>query len=251
MKRIFGMALVAALAGGYGTSILADDEVAKAALEKAIKALGGEEKLAKAEAFTWISKGKLIINGHDNSFTSHVTVQGLDRYHSEFEGEFNGNTDKRVTVVKGDKGWRKHGGQLREMTKDQVATEKRFIYLMVVPTTLVALKGEGFELAAAGEEKVGEKPAVAVKGKGPDGKDFTIYFDKESGVPIKLATKMTGGMGEEFTIETTFDGYKDFDGIQKATKIQSHRDGEKFLDAELTEFKIVDKVDASTFDEPK
>ena len=58
-------------------------------------------------------------------------------------------------------------------------------------------------------------------------------------------------MGEEFTIETSFANYKDFDGIQKATKIESNRDGEKFLDAELTEFKIVDKVDASTFDQPK
>jgi hypothetical protein len=52
-------------------------------------------------------------------------------------------------------------------------------------------------------------------------------------------------------METTFANYKDFEGIQKATKIESRRDGEKFLDAELTEFKIVDKVEAATFDPPK
>ena len=141
MKRIFGIAFVAALASGYGTSILADDEVAKATLDKAIKALGGEEKLAKLEAFTWKSKGKLIINGSDNNFNSHVTVQGFDQYRSEFEGEFNGNTVKGVTVLNGDKGWRKFGDQLTEMNEDQVANEKRSIYLMVIPTTLVALKG--------------------------------------------------------------------------------------------------------------
>jgi hypothetical protein len=251
MKWFLGIAFVATLASGFATPIRADDEIAKAALDKAIKALGGEEKLAKVEAFTWRSKGKLIINGNDNNFSSHVTVQGFDQYRSEFEGEFNGHIVKRVMVLKGDKGWRKDGNELAELSKDQVANEKRFIYLMVVPTTLVALKGKTFEIGTASEEKVGEKQALAVKAKGPDGKEFTIYFDKDAGVPIKLLTKMTGNMGEELTIETSFANYKDFDGIQKATRIESNRDGQKFLDAELTEFKIVDKLDASTFDQPK
>jgi len=251
MKRFFGIVLVVLLTSGLATSIRADDENAKATVAKAISALGGEEKLAKIAAFTWKSKGKFIINGSDNIFKSHVTVQGFDQYRSEFEGEFNGNPVKGVTVLNGDKGWRKFGDQLMEMNEEQVANEKRSIYLMVIPTTLVALKDKKFEIGTASEEKVGDKQAVGVKGKGPDGKDFTIYFDKESGVPVKLVAKMTGFMGEEFTLETSFANYKDFDGIQKATKIESKRDGEKFLDAELTEFKIVDKVDASTFDEPK
>jgi len=251
MKRFLGIALVVIVASGLGTLSRAADETAKATLDKAIKALGGEEKLAKAEAFTWKSKGKFIINGSDNEFSNHATVQGFDQYRSEFEGEFNGNTVKRVTVLKGDKGWRKVGDNLTEMNKDQVANEKRFIYLMVIPTTLVALKGKNFEIGIASEEKVGDKPAIGIKGKGPDGKDFTIYFDKESGVPIKLAAIMTGDMGEELTIETSFANYKDFDGIQKATKIESNSDGKKFLEAEITEYKVVDKLDASTFDQPK
>jgi len=251
MKRLLEIACLAIFASGLGTSIRAEDETAKATVDKAIKALGGEEKLAKVEAFTWKSKGKFIINGSDNNFSSHVTVQGFDQYRSEFEGEFNGSTVKGVTVLKGAKGWRKFGDQLVEMNDDQVANEKRSIYLMLIPTTLVALKDKKFEIGTASQEKVGKKPAIGIKGKGPDGKDFTIYFDKESGVPVKLVAKMTGLMGEEFTMETSYAGYKDFDGIQKATKIESHRDGEKFLDAEITEFKIVDKVEASTFEEPK
>jgi hypothetical protein len=251
MKRLLGIAFWAILTSGLGTSIQADDEIAKATLDKAIKALGGEEKLAKVEAFTWKSKGKFIINGNHHNFKSHVTVQGLDQYRSEFEGEFNGNTVKGVTVLKGGKGWRKFGDQLTEMNEDQVANEKRSIYLMVIPTTLVTLKDKKFEIGTVSEEKVGDKQAIGIKGKGPDGKDFTIYFDKESGVPIKLVARMTGFTGEDFTMETSFANYKDFEGIQKATKIESKRDGEKFLEAELTEYKVVDKVDASTFDQPK
>jgi len=251
MKRLVATAFVMSLAFGHGPLIQADDETAKATVDKAIRALGGEEKLAKVGAFTWKSKGNFIINGSDNNFSGRVTVQGFDQYRSEFEGKFNGETLKGVTVLKGDRGWRKFGDQLVEMDEKQLSNEKRSIYLMVIPTTLVALKGKNFEIGTASEEKVGDKQAVAIKGTGPDRRDFTIYFDKESGVPIKLVAKMIGFVGEEFTMETSFANYQEFDGIQKATKIESKRNGERFLEAELTEFKIVDKVDATTFDQPK
>lgn len=251
MKRLIGIALGTLLMFGTVTSIQADDETAKATLEKAIRAMGGEEKLAKIGAFTWKSKGDFILNGSDNKFNGQVIIQGFDQYRSEFVSEVNGASLKGVTVVKGNKGWRKFGDKLVEMDESQVANEKRSIYLMVIPTTLVALKSKTFEIRTAGEEKVGDKPTVAIKGTGPDGKDFTIYFDKDSGLPIKLVAKLVGFVGEEFTIEWSFANYKEFGGIQKATKIEIKRDGEKFLGAELTEFKIVDKVDATTFDEPK
>jgi hypothetical protein len=251
MNRLFANVFVILFAPGFGTSIQAEDGTAKATLDKAIKALGGEERLAKVEAFTWKSKGHFFLHGSDNRFNGHVTVQGFDQYRSEFEGEFNGSPLKWITVLKGDKGWRKHQNELEEMDEKRVANEKQSIYLMVIPTTLVALKGKNFEIGTASEEKVGDKQAVAIKGTGPDRKDFTIYFEKESGVPIKLVAKMTGLDGNEYTIETSFADYKEFDGIQKATKIESKRNGEKFVDAELTDFKVVDKVDAATFDQPK
>ena len=59
------------------------------------------------------------------------------------------------------------------------------------------------------------------------------------------------GGGEEFTQETTYKDYKDFDGIKKATKVESKRNGEDFLKSEITEFKVVDKVDPKTFAEPE
>ena len=74
---------------------------------------------------------------------------------------------------------------------DEVAREKRNLYLQIVPVLLVPLKGKGFKVESAAEEKVGDKPASVLKVTGPDGKDFTISFDKESGLPVK-----TGGDGD-------------------------------------------------------
>ena len=60
-------------------------------------------------------------------------------------------------------------------------------YLQVVPITLIPLKDKAFKVESAGEEKVGEKPAAALKVTGPDGKDFTLLFDKDE--LIALADK--------------------------------------------------------------
>jgi hypothetical protein len=125
------------------------------------------------------------------------------------------------------------------------------VYLQVIPATLVALKGDGFKLETAGEEKVGDKPAVALKVTPPDGKEFTLAFDKESGLPVKLVARVVGFQGQEYTQETTFADYKDFGGMKKATKLVSKRDGEKFRDEQITEFKILDKVDPKAFSEPE
>ena len=115
----------------------------------------------------------------------------------------------------------------------------------------MALNGNGFKFEAAGEEKVADKPAVVLKVTGPDGKDFKLYFDKESGLPVKLVAKVLSFQGDEYTSETTYADYKDFGGIKKATKLEIKRDGKPFQTWEVTEFKVLDKVEADTFAEPK
>jgi len=153
--------------------------------------------------------------------------------------------------LNGTKGWRRFGDNKMDMDEDAVSNEKRTIYLQVVPMTILPLKGKGFKVESAGEEKVGDKPAAVVKVTGPDGKDFKLSFDNESGLPVKLVAKVVGFGGEDFTQETTYKDYKDFDGIKKATKVESKRDGEDFIKSEVSEFKVVDKVDPKTFAEPE
>jgi hypothetical protein len=251
MKRLLSVALLGVLILGTAAWSRADDKDAKAIVDKAIKALGGEDKLAKAGTHTTKAKGTITFNGQDHDIKTQTTVQGLDHYRGEFEGEFDGNTVKGVTVLKEKKGWRKFGENNMEMDDDGVANEKRTIYLSVIPGTLMPLKGKDFKIEPADEVKVGDKPAVGIKVTAPDGKDFKLYFDKESGLPAKLIAKVIGFQGDEFTMETTYAGYKDFDGLKKATKLESTRDGEKFIAQEISDFKVLDKAPADSFDEPK
>ncbi len=245
MRWFLGAALAAAF---LFVPARADDNDAKSILDKAINALGGEEKLGKANAFSYKSKGTVNFNGNDNDFNADVTIKGLDHFRREFgNDQFNG-----IVVLADTKGWRKFGDNSSELDENGITNEKRNVYLQVIPITLVALKGKGFKFESAAEGKVGDKPAAALKVTGPDNKEFTLYFDKESGLPVKMiAPQVVGFQGQEYTQETTFAEYKELGGIKKATKIEVKRDGEPFQTMEVTEFKVLDKVDPETFTEPK
>ncbi len=250
MRRFIGGMIVTVPVSGLGGWVRADDN-ANALVEKAINALGGAEKWGAVKGATWKGKGKLNFGGNENAFMSKTIIQDLDHFRSEFEGEVMGNKVKGVTVVAGDKGWRQFSGMTMELDKDALANEKRNVYLLMIATMPSIMKDKGFKVEPAGEEKVGDKPAVGVKVTAPDGKDFKIYFDKESGLPVRLVAKVAGFTGDEANQETTMGDYKDFDGIKKATKTEIKRDGEKFLTQEITEFKVLDKIPPETFTEPQ
>jgi hypothetical protein len=249
MKRYSSVCVLTVLSFAMLAPARADDQSANAVLDKAIAALGGQEKLAKAAIFSWKVKGKVHAGGTERPFDSQVTANGLDQFRREFAfPQFNG-----LLVIDGDKAWRKTRGGAMELDQASLANEKRSAYLQTIPVTLLALKGKGFAIELAGEEVVDNKPASLLKVKPPDGKEFTLAFDKQTGLPVKEVATMIagGGGGQEVSVETLFRDYKDFDGIKKATRMEVKRDGDASSEMEITEFKVLDKVDPDTFAKPE
>src|SRR5437660_339170 len=134
MKKLLSAALLAAFACALlgGLAGAGEDKDPKAVLEKAVKALGGEENLAKMKAATWKVKGKVNFGGNSNDFTAESTAQGIDHFRSKFSGEFMGNKVEVVTATAGDKAWRTFRGDAMELAADSLANEKRRFYLQVV-----------------------------------------------------------------------------------------------------------------------
>ena len=56
--------------------------------------------------------------------------------------------------------------------------------------------------------------------------------------------------GDDVKQETTYSDYKDFDGIKRATKTESKWDGNPFSMMTFSDFKLIDKPEASRFAEP-
>ncbi len=246
-----GIGLFLLVFGLTGPGRAGDDKEVQAILDKAIRALGGQEKLSKVKAVLSKSKGQISLGGADNEFTSDTTVQGLDHFRQDFEGNFGGNQLKGSTILAGEKGWRKLGDMQATLGPDEVANLKQSVYLQMTSMTVVPLKEKPFKVERASEEKVDGKPAVGLKITGPDGKEFTLYFDKASGLPVKQVARVAGFMGAgEVTQETTFGDYKEMGGIQRATRIRVLRDGQKFVDQEITDFRVLDRVEPKTFAEP-
>ncbi len=251
MKRfVFGMFALGCIAL-CGPVVFGQD--ATAVIDKAIKAHGGEEALKKVTAYSITANGAIAFMGTDSMVSTKATSKGLDRSRQEFEGDFGGNKVKGVTVIAGDKGWMTFGDMgANPLDSAQLTNAKRQCYINAAATTILPLKGKEFKTKLGEETKVGDKLAAVVQATGPDGKDFTLYFDKDSGMLIKVTAEgLLGFGGEEFKQEMFFKEYKDMGGIKKATKSEALRDGEKFITQEITEFKVLEKVDDATFAEPK
>jgi len=227
------------------------DKDAVAVLDKAITALGGEEKLAKAAGYSWNTKSVISFGGNENEMTGKATTKGLDSYRAEMNGNFGGNDFKILVVLAGDKGWRKMNDEVQPLDGDALANEKRTVYLQAASTTILPLKGKEFKVTSDKEDKVGDKPASVLKVTGPDGKEFKMWFDKETGLLVKQAAKVAGFMGDEVEQETLYKDYKEFGGIKRATKVEVKRDGEKFVESDLSDLKVLEKVEDDTFAEPK
>lgn len=250
MRRLLQLMLAVGLASGVSQRACADDE-SKAVLEKGIKALGGEAKLVKLRAGRSKTKGNLEINGSTIPFTGDSTMQLPDRLKIVMQLDANGQEIRIVQVVDGDKGWINANGQTMDLPDVLLGELKESLYAAKVETLVPLLKEKGFILTSLGESKIDDRPAQGVKVASAGHKDIELYFDKENGLIVKRSrTALDGSTMQEILQESSFRDYKDVDGLKRPTKIAIQNDGKKFLDGEMSDYKFVDKFEASEFAKP-
>ena len=183
-------------------------------------------------------------------FTFEATVQPPKQSRRRFEADVSGTKFERTIVFNGDKGWINMMGNTDEMSQDQLAAEREDLYAAWV-ATLEPLKDAAFKLAPLGEIKVGDRPAVGVKVSHKDHKDVSLHFDKDKSLLLKVQRRTKDSMtGQEVDQETFYSDYKEDDGVQRSRKQKTKRDGNDFLEIEITESKRVDRLDDSTFAKP-
>jgi hypothetical protein len=247
MRRI--VCLTAALAVLAAGAARAEEKTdSKAVIAKAIKAVGGEEKVAKQKAETFKGKGKFYGMGDGIDYTGEWSVQQPDKMRVEIKaGDFT-----FVRVINGDKAWAKFGDNTQEADKDAVKEAKENMYAERVATLIPLVKDKGFEFAALGEVKVGDKPAVGVRVSQKGHRDVNLFFDKDSGLLVKSETVVKDEMdgGKEKTQETLFSDYKEFGGVKHPTNLTINRDGNKYVTLEISEMEPKDKIDDKVFEKP-
>jgi len=231
-------------------SLRADSQAdSKALIDKAIKAMGGQDKVAKLQTGT--GKGKLTgqDDGKEITVTYEASWQGLDQYRIDADAQFDGNSKQALMIVNGAKGWIKAGERVEAAPKGLVSLIKDTFYGMRMPQVLPVLKGKGYKLSPLGELKVGDSPAVGVRVAHKHHKDVSLFFDKKTGLPVKSEINVKSPDGKELAIEYLYSDYKDVDGVQSCTKITIKAHGKEFI-MEMSEFTPEDKLDDSLFEKP-
>jgi hypothetical protein len=221
-----------------------------AIIQKAIQAMGGQEKLAKYKSS--ISKGRCKFYGMGRAIecTAEWHVQPPRHLKAEYQMDMGGKIATRAEVIGKDQGWIVMNGKVRPLPAEQLAEIHEAMESEKLATMLVPLADPGYRLISLGESVVTDRPAVGIKVSRDGHADVLLYFDKEQGYLVRMQAR-SKAMGHEVEDETIYSDYQNYDGIRNARKTTTKRDGKLFLECEITDFKAVEQIPDSTFAKPQ
>jgi hypothetical protein len=221
-----------------------------ALVDKAIKAMGGTEELVKLGTSSWKGKAEHQVGDNTFSFVHEGSARGWDKYRVDAEVQGGGQSRKLVIVLSGVKSWaRENDGEAIEGAQGQLAFWKDGLYAVRACQLLPSLKDKAFKLSPLGEVKIGAKHAVGILVAHKDHKDLNLFFDKDSGLPLKSEARLAIPGGQETSVAYHFSDYKQFGAIKHFSKITIKTDGKEFV-TELTDITVQEKLDDNLFAKP-
>jgi hypothetical protein len=224
----------------------------RAVIAKAIEAKGSAKAEAKYVGMAMKNTGTFYGLGEGIPFTGDWLFQGKNKSRYNLEIKVMDQTLTMIQVVNGDKGWMKFNDEMKAMSPEELAEEKEELYAKWV-TSLTPLNDKAFKLAALGEIKIGDKAATGVRVSHDKNRDINLYFDKTDGLLVKSehpVRDVKGGGDREMTQETYYSHYKETMGSKFPTKVTIKRDGKQYVEAEVSEIRLLEMVDDAKFGKP-
>jgi hypothetical protein len=236
--------LAALILSTRGVTRADDRAYAHAIIAKAIRAAGGEEKLAHYQAQTWKENATFFGAGPTQQYEASYAAEWPDKFLVEIQGEF-------TMVLNGDKGWVRTKSKTRDMSKAELEEHREGVYSFWV-ISLLPLRDGAFKLTALGDKRVLDRPTAGIRVSRKGHSDLSLYFDKETGLLARMDTRFKEARtGKEINQETTFCGYtvEAASGTRSPTKISINRDGKHVVEAHI-DLKHIEKIDGRIFARP-
>jgi hypothetical protein len=234
----------------FGETQVADD--ARAIIEKAIKAQGGEANLSKLRTMQIKVEGTVdVMPGQPRvPMTIEDTWQMPVRYKTFSTLQMFGMKVSQALVLDGNKAWLQMESQVFDMPSQGVTEMKEQKYAEDLDR-LSFLSDKRMDLSVLPEVNVQGKAAVGVLVKCKGHRDVKLYFDKATGLLVKREHKLLNpATGKETLQEVLFGDYQEKDGLKHYKKITAFRDGKNFFDGRVTELQFFDKLDDKVFTKP-
>ncbi len=227
------------------------EDDARAIIEKAVKARGDADK--NAAGYQGKFKGTIELAGMKVPFNSEMLIRSDGTQSKETTRlTLMGQQITQVQVFDGKKGWVNALGQTQELQGNQLEDMKDGSYENTVSLLWPLLKKDSkYKLSPLSEVPVEGKPAVGVKVSHEGHRDINLYFDKTSFMLVKTESRVTHPVTQQKTQAVgILSDYKDVGGFKWPGKMVVTLDGQKFMEAEFVEVKMMDKLDDSQFAKP-
>ena len=231
---------------------MASDDAVRGVVEKAIKAQGGADKVAKLRAMRIKAEGtiNLVPDQPVIRFVIEDWWQMPDQYKTTSRFELGGKKVNQTQALDRENGWIQFDGMTQDMPKEAVAEMREQKYAEDLDR-LGFLKDKGIDLTALGESKVDGRAAVGVLIKSKGHRDVKLWFDKESGLLVRRDHRvLDSGTGKEVPQEVVFSDYRETDGVKHYRTLTAYRDGKKIIDAKVREIEFFDMLDKKVFAKP-
>jgi hypothetical protein len=229
-----------------------EDSDLRALIAKAIKAKGAEGNEAKYKGLTMKGAGTFYGLGEGIAYTGEWAMKGDKHVRHTLEIKVMDQTLTITQVVSGAKGWMKFNDEVKDMPADELDEEREEMYAKWV-SSLAPLKNKAFKLAALGEVRIDDKPAVGVRVSHKGRRDVNLYIDAATFLVVKnehQVKDVKGGANKEMSQETFFADFKEFTGTKYPTKVTVKRDGKLFVEATISDIRPVETVDDALFAKP-
>ncbi len=230
---------IAVVLGAPGMAARAQEPRPEEIIDKAIRAHGGEEKLAGLSAFTLKER---MVYPDAATWDTQTVVQLPGRYRWERTISSGSKSSTSLIVFDGEQGWMKMNDVVTPYPRTLFASFWKYTIPYEGPRSILRLrarqKNPACQFTMSGEGTVEGRPAVGLRMKLEGGPEETWYFDKETGLLLKKDQRTKRFEGEDNVVETLYGDYQTVDGFLMARKETSLRDGKLAFTTELIDFHV-------------
>lgn len=224
---------------------------ARATLERAIKAHGGDVRVNRSRNTHLKLNAKAIVPPDEEApFQLEIFMQLPDKYRSVLTTAVQNTPVVRTVIVNGDKGWMTVNGQGKELTAKELAEAKEQMYAEWV-CRLITLRDSDCVLREMDETKIENRPVQVVNVTRKGRRDVNLFFDKQTGLLVKMEHIVRDHQGLDSSQEVVFIGYRDTgNGPKHWTRIIVFNDNKRIFEAELVEVRFPERFDERLFQKP-
>ncbi len=220
----------------------------KPVVDLALKALGSEERLAKVQGATWKGKGTVRFMGQPFDYSGDWFTRSADQSRLALQLKLKDATFTYAKVINKEGAWVKINDGFLKQSKEELQELREEAYVRWV-ATILPLRRKEFKLEPLGEVRVGEQQTVGLKVSHKDHRPIDLFFDKTTGVLVRSLHTVRDS-GKELTQETLWSEFRKQDELLRPTRVVMKRDGEPYAEGELSDFRLLEELDESTFAKP-